>query len=652
MNDAELESWLGPGGRISQVLTRHEQRPGQLQMARRVAATFEAGGILVAEAGTGTGKTLAYLLPALLSGKKVVVSTATKNLQDQIFQKDLPLLAEAGLEFKAAYMKGRGNYLCLIRYERFDGEPVFLSKEEARLYPRLRAWAAETETGDRSEIELPDSFSTWRELSATADTCLGQKCPAWDRCFVTRMRAEAQRADVVVVNHHLFFADLGLRTGRSNPGGEVLPPFEAVVFDEAHALEEVASDHFGASASSGRLEDLVVDGEKGIAPSHSAFVNVAPLWQALRAAGARLFSAIGAALPPSLEATPLDGPIRRAADGELDELLSLLDETAEALEEAEEPEVASVGRRAEDLATDLRFLIRDVSPRHVFWAEQRTRSVMLRAAPIDVAEALRNRLWNDVGTAVLASATLSTAGRFDYPLQRLGLDGSPEEEQPLAVEAASWPSPFDYAKQALLYCPIDVPEPTDPAFALAASHEIERLCEMTGGRAFVLCTSLRQMQELHRLLESRLRWPVLLQGEAPKGRLLSRFIEEPSVLFASQSFWEGVDVPGEALSLVVIDKLPFAPPKDPVVAARIELARQQGRSPFDSYQVPHAALALRQGFGRLIRTAHDKGIVAVLDRRLRTKGYGRTFLDTLPPAQRIGDLGQLERAWQAIQATP
>jgi ATP-dependent DNA helicase DinG len=644
-----LEEILGPTGTLSRRFEGYEQRPSQLQMARAVAGALAERRYLLVEAGTGTGKTLAYLVPALLSGRKVVVSTATKTLQEQIFFKDLPLLArETGLSFKAAYMKGRSNYLCLSRYGRFEQEPLFQSKHDARLYPRIKAWARATETGDRAEVELPESFGAWRELSATADTCTGVRCPDYERCFVTRMRAEAQAADVVIVNHHLFFADLAIRTSRSRGAGEVIPGYDAVIFDEAHALEEIAADHFGTQVSSFRLEELCRDGERLLLPDHALFAEVTPSWSALRSHGQTLFAAVSAQLPTTGESTRMTEALRVAARTHVGEVLGVLGELSEALSPAEEAEVAALGRRADELAESLRFVLAEEQEGHVHYAEQRARSVTLRAAPVDVAEELAERLYAKLDTAVFTSATLSAAGSFEFLQRRLGLtdaQGTPRVEQ----QTLSLPSPFRYAEQALLYVPVHLPEPNDPGFNPAAADEIEALCALTEGRAFVLCTSLRAMSELHQLLTGRLPYPMLLQGELPKHKLLERFREAPSVLFASQSFWEGVDVPGDALSLVVIDRLPFANPRDPVVAARIEWIKKRGQAAFDSYQVPEAALSLRQGFGRLIRTQRDRGIVAVLDKRIRTKGYGKQFLASLPDATRIGERQKLGPAWERIR---
>ncbi|MBS2026951.1 MAG: ATP-dependent DNA helicase [Deltaproteobacteria bacterium] len=637
-------------------------------MAEAVTRALAERRYLLVEAGTGTGKTLAYLVPALRSGRKVVVSTATKTLQDQIFFKDLPLLAErAGLSFRAAYMKGRSNYLCLARFGRFEQEPLFQTKHDARLYPRLRAWAKATETGDKSELDLPEGFAAWRELSATADTCTGQRCPDYEACFVTKMRAEAAAADLVVVNHALFFADVAVRTGKSKEviedddaadpsdekrrpmrgAGEVIPRYDVVIFDEAHALEEIASEHFGTHISSFKLEELARDGERMLLPGHEKYPEAAPAWAALRTASQALFGAVSAQLPQS-ESVRLTPALREAAMAQSSDTFRVLESVRESLAGDELAEVASLGRRAGELAEQLRFVLAEEKPSHVYFAEQRMRSVALRAAPVDVAEELARRVYPALDTAVFTSATLSTGGSFEFLKKRLGLVDSKGQPR-VELESKSLPSPFDYGSQSILYVPVHLPEPNDPRFTAAAAAEVEALTHVTDGRAFVLCTSLRQMGELYKLLEGRLPWQMLLQGELPKQKLLERFREEPSVLFASQSFWEGVDVPGDALSLVIIDRLPFANPKDPVVAARIQWLKEQGQEPFDAYQVPEAALSLRQGFGRLIRTQRDRGIVAVLDKRVRTKGYGRKFLESLPPATRVGDFAKLGPAWKKIR---
>lgn len=664
--DLTVDLVLGPRGPLSAALARYEHRPEQLEMARAVERAFRERRFLLAEAGTGTGKTLAYLVPAVLSGRKVVVSTATKTLQDQIFFKDLPLLQErVGLEFDATLLKGRGNYLCLHRLERLTQEvdvgalpppPAGLlgSREEVALLPQVRAWAERTESGDRAELDLPESFSGWERLSSTSQTCLGQRCPLYEDCFVTRARRRAEAADVVVVNHHLFFADLSLRS--SGRGEGVLPRYDAVIFDEAHALEDAATPHFGFHVSSHQVEDLCRDAVGALGHGDVRAGMLDALAARLRSHAEAFFHAVPRAV--GLErGEGREGSVRLTppAIERLGSLVGALTDSLAALasfaSEVEEPDVAALGRRGEELTEALSFISNAVSPDYVYWAEGRGRGLALRAAPIDIARELQGRLYGGVDTVVFTSATLTAEGRFDFFARRVGLltgadgeegagEGGPAEP-PLQV---SVPSPFDYERQAALYVPAHLPEPNQPGFAEAVADELVALAEVTGGRAFALFTSLRNMEQVYQLARERLPYQVLLQGERPKAALLEAFRREPSVLFAAHSFWEGVDVPGDALSLVVIDRLPFASPGDPLVAARIHQLQERGLEPFGHYQLPQAAISLRQGFGRLIRTREDRGAVAVLDKRLRTKSYGRAFLRSLPRTRRFGERDALA-AW-------
>ncbi len=674
-----IEEVLGPAGRLARALPGYEHRADQLAMAHAVERALSSRAYLVAEAGTGTGKTLAYLVPAVLSGRRVIVSTATKTLQEQIWQKDLPLLRDAcGLAFTAAYLKGRANYFCLARAEEFARAPTFAVREEAALWPRIEAWARETQTGDRSEIDLPDHFLTWRDLSATSDSCVGRECGRYEECFVTRARAQAAEADVLLVNHHLFFADLAMRTSRA--GVEILPEHDVVIFDEAHALEEVATEYFGLQVSSYRVEELARDAQRAVAdrPDLGSFMKAAT--SELRKAGERFFQGVAdglrgrpaghgerrarrmsgprpprgphlmsAASPRSLISSEQSDEAVRAMLTE-DVLVPLardqdrVDEALQALRElvAEggSPQLAQVARRAGELRVELAAVTAMKEPSRVYFGEARGRGVFLRAAPIDVADELQARLYRRTDTVVFTSATLAAQGHFEYFRRAVGL--APEFD----VAEARFPGPFDFSRQAALVSPEGLPEPNDPSFVPRAAEAIRALAAITGGRAFVLCTSTRNMQALHHA-SRQLPYRVLLQGERPKGRLLELFREEPSVLFATASFWEGVDVPGAALSLVIIDRLPFAPPGDPVVAAKLRAAEAEGRDGFSELQVPAAALALRQGFGRLIRTRDDRGLVAVLDRRLVTKGYGRAFLATLPSSPLLRSVEDARRWWEA-----
>ncbi|MBL8940670.1 MAG: ATP-dependent DNA helicase [Archangium sp.] len=619
-------------------------------MARGVEVALETGTALLAEAGTGTGKTLGYLVPAVLSGKRVVVSTATRTLQDQVFTKDIPLLRDVvGLPFEAALLKGRSNYLCAHRFEAFDQAPTFATPEDATWWPAFRKWAMTTETGDRGETRVPENWSGWPLVSTTSDACLGGKCPLYESCFVTKGRRAAADCDVIVVNHALFFSDLSLRTRGGEEKLGILPPYDAVVFDEAHALEDVATEHFGVSVSAGRLTSLAQD-LVGVLPVTDARAShLAALSVTLRSRSEALFRELSLAFPVEpLETQRRQGDftltpevvdqLRPPAAATLETLAAIA-----ALTGDDDPDLGALNRRAVETAAALEHVVQADDVRQVYWAETRGRSLALRAAPIDVGESLARFLYEDVGAVVFTSATLtSSTGRqersFDYVARRFGLD-------PKATATVSVESPFDFPSQAAFYVPSHLPEPNAPDFTLQFSREVLRLIRLMGGRAFVLCTSLRHLDEVHALVSPHVEVPVFKQGDAPRTVLLEQFKEKPSVLFASHSFWEGVDVPGDALSLVVMDKVPFAPPNEPLQAARIEAVRKAGGNPFDEYQVPQAALSLRQGFGRLIRTRTDHGIVALGDTRVLTKRYGKQLVASLPAATRFSRLDDVKRWW-------
>jgi ATP-dependent DNA helicase DinG len=646
-----LREVFDPGGALSRVLPAYEPRPPQLAMAARVEDALAHGRALVVEAGTGTGKTLAYLLPAARSGLKVVVSTATKTLQEQLADKDVPLLRALGVDANVAFLKGRQNYLCLLRFEQFQRNPTFAVREEAALFEGIAAWAETTQTGDRAELlELPENLASWRDLSASADQCLGAKCAHYDRCFVFRMRREAADADVIVVNHHLFFADLALRSSSAgDAGAAVLPAYDAVVFDEAHAVEEVATEHFGAQLSSFRVGELARDALKAL-QARPEMLEAAGLATRLSREGRDFFDAAlevaQAGKAPQGESARwalLPGALKPAEPERL-KLVELTRALGAALAAGADEELALLERRCLTLGADLAlFSESQRRPDLIHWAESRAGHLFLHASPIDVASLLQEKLYDRIGPVVFTSATLAVGGQLDYFARRMGLSDDSGPLFPLQSEVLA--SPFDYQSNAALYLPREIPDPQDAAFPEAVAEELRALLPITGGRAFVLFTSLRNMRAVHELLADELPWRVLLQGEAPKSQLLKRFRERPSVLFASQSFWEGVDVPGEALSLVVIDKLPFSSPGEPIVAARIERLRANGEDAFYGYQVPQAALALKQGFGRLIRSATDRGVVAVLDGRMTRKAYGRLFVASLPRCRVLRSAEEVSAFW-------
>ncbi len=645
------------GGALSQALPDYEPRAGQAEMAARVADVFENGGVLLAEAGTGTGKTLAYLVPAILSRQRVLVSTGTKNLQEQIYFKDIPTLRAAlDVPFTATYMKGRANYVCLHRIDLLSegnspqSHDVFL--------PIIRDWSKTTDTGDRAELEdLPEDLPFWSEVAATAEACIGSDCPRYTECFVTRMRQRAAESDVVIVNHHLLCADAAVR---QNAFGEVIPACSYAVVDEAHQLEDVATQYFGFSISTYRIEDYARDVERfvasGAVTTRSAQVELQKGVDRLRDHARSFFTELAFAHRSS---DRVRGEERvRATDqslahtrevaaymaGSLDLLEGALALLAPARPADDEPSTpsdgAALGRRAGEIRDELRFLLRAGDPAYVYFVEFRGKGIFLRASPIDVSAIVRDLLLDRVRGTVLTSATLTVDGGFGYVRGRLGIGQA--EEVRLASE-------FDYESQALLYLPPRMPDPRSPEFALAAGRQVIELLKRSQGRAFVLFTSYASLRSVQAIVEMALEYPMLVQGTAPRSQLLRQFRNTPnSVLFATASFWQGVDVVGEALSCVIVDKLPFASPGDPITSARIEAIRAAGGEPFDEYQVPLAILTLQQGLGRLIRHRRDRGVLAVLDPRMRTKGYGRRFIASVPPAPVVHDLDAVERFFSIV----
>jgi len=647
-----VDETFAPDGPLARTIPDFEPRAGQVTMAAAVASVFERGGVLLAEAGTGTGKTLAYLVPAILSRDRVLVSTGTKNLQEQIYFKDIPALRDAlGIPFTATYMKGRANYLCLHKLDQLH-EDVGPASHDVFL-PMIRDWAEKTETGDRAELEdLPEDLPFWNEVSATADTCLGQECGRYDDCFVTKMRQRAAASDLVIVNHHLLCADAAVR---QSAYGEVIPACHRAIVDEAHQLEDVATQYFGYSVSTWRLEELARDIERALTavaggdPQATADVTKAidRLRDYARAFFTELTFAIRAAARGREErvrvsAQTLQPAMDAAADltgaldilqGTLAELARLKPDTTDDDADTTPTDVPALVRRAGELRDELRLLLRADDPEYVYFVELRGRGVFLRASPIDVSAIIRELLLDRMQATVLTSATLSVDGTFEYVRDRLGIRDA--DEVRLASE-------FDFATQAILYLPPRMPDPRADTFAAAAGREVVELLKRSRGRAFVLFTSYAAMRAVQAIAEMALDYPIFSQGTAPRSQLLRQFRETPhAVLFATASFWQGVDVVGDALSCVIIDKLPFASPSDPITAARIDAIRARGGDPFGEYQVPLAILALQQGLGRLIRHRRDRGVLAVLDPRLRTKGYGRRFIASLPPAPVVHDLSRV-----------
>jgi ATP-dependent DNA helicase DinG len=654
-------------------------------MAEAVEKALEEKRHLIVEAGTGTGKTLAYLLPVIRSGKRVIISTGTKNLQEQLFYKDIPFLERAlfgeavsGDEgakrrLSVCYMKGRNNYLCRKKLYDLTDQPVLSGLQEIEQYRAIAAWEKTTATGDRAELaELPEASALWYKLDARADACAGQKCSEWERCFVTEMRRRGMESDIIVVNHHLFFADLAIKLqAEGAPDAGILPEAAAVIFDEAHELEDVAGNYFGISVSNLRVDDLARDVEASLQHNRMLSASLSGALGSLREKSQFFFSL----LPPG-EGRFAFETRREFLEENGDEFLALnqaLTRLAGELEALpQKPEEAfNFMRRAQELQVQLGFAMESDDRNTVFWIERRggrapgrgttreargfssaakgpvenrgtasegnergRRNVFLQATPIDVGPILRECLWSKLDCAVLTSATLAVGGGFEYIRQRLGMEHARE---------SVLPSHFDYENQVLFYVPPDLPDARTPQFTAKAAERIRKLLEITRGRAFVLFTSYAQMNDIYERLLGELEFPMLRQGDAPKSALLEEFRLTPNaVLFATSSFWQGVDVQGEQLSCVIIDRLPFAVPSDPVVAARVKAIDADGGNAFFQYQVPAAVITLKQGFGRLIRSLHDRGLLVLLDNRILKKQYGRVFIESLPNYRKTTEMRVVE----------
>jgi ATP-dependent DNA helicase DinG len=668
-----LYQFFSPGGVLARTHPAYEFRRGQLQMAEAVEKALEEKRHLIVEAGTGTGKTLAYLMPVIRSGKRVIISTGTKNLQEQLFYKDIPFLEHAlfgdsGSRLSVCYMKGRNNYLCRKKLYDLTDQPVLSGLQEIDQYRAISAWEKATATGDRAELaELPETSQLWHKLDARSDACIGQKCSEFERCFITEMRRRGMESDIVIVNHHLFFADLAIKLQADGaPDAGILPEAAAVIFDEAHELEDVAGNYFGISVSNLRVEDLARDVESSLQHNRMMSASLSGALGSLRERSQFFFSL----LPPGEGRFAFETrPEFLEENGDeflaLNQALTRLAGELEGLPQKPE-EVFNFVRRAQEIQMQLGFAMESDDRNTVFWIERRggrgvreghgfsradsrdsgnralasegnargRQNVFLQATPIDVGPILRECLWSKLECAVLTSATLAVGGGFEYIRQRLGMEHARE---------SVLPSHFSYESQALFYVPPDLPDTRTPQFTAKAAARIRQLLEITRGRAFVLFTSYAQMNDIYNRLLGELEFPMLRQGDAPKSALLDEFRLTPhAVLFATSSFWQGVDVQGEQLSCVIIDRLPFAVPSDPVVAARVKAIDADGGNAFFQYQVPAAVITLKQGFGRLIRSLHDRGLLVLLDNRILKKQYGRVFIDSLPNYKKTTDMRAVE----------
>ena len=616
-------------GPLAETISGYRMRQQQLEMALAIEAAIKGNKQLVAEAGTGTGKTFAYLIPALLSGGKVIVSTGTKTLQDQLYTRDLPAVRDAlKVPVTVAMLKGRANYVCHFHLERAANEGRFVSREDAGYVHIIRNFMENSSTGDKAELtEVPENATIWPSVTSTRDNCMGQECNYYKDCFVMEARKRALAADVVVVNHHLFFADVMLR---DEGVAELLPSANTVIFDEAHQLPEVAGLFFGEDVSTSQLLELARDAE-------AEYITTAKDCPALQEAANKLEKSVrDFRLVFAYEGSRM--PVQKAlalknfdsAYAEMQEKLKALTDVLET-QAARDPALENCWQRGAALMIQLQRWLGAENANLVRWVEVFTQSVQLHATPLSVAEGFGKQLNAQPRAWIFTSATLAVKSDFSHYINQMGLTNA---------DTGYWSSPFDYDKQALFYAPPDMPDPNSPGYSASVAAAALPVIQASQGRAFVLCTSLRAMREIHALLkeafeQNGIEYPLLMQGESSRTELLERFRKRGNaVLVGSQSFWEGVDVRGEALSCVIIDKLPFAPPDDPVLSARIDKLNAEGKNAFMEYQLPYAVITLKQGAGRLIRDEADRGVLMICDPRLITKPYGRRIWQSLPPFKR------------------
>ena len=637
----DLDTIFAEDGVLAHAFKDYRTRPQQLEMARAIAAAIDKHEILVAEAGTGTGKTYAYLAPALLSGGKVIISTGTKTLRDQLYFRDIPAMREAlKVPVTVAMLKGRANYVCHFHLERAKNEGRFMTRDDSRYLTQIERFARSSDSGDKSALsEVPENAGIWSYVTSTRENCLGQECAYHKDCFVMEARKRAQGAEVVVVNHHLFFADVMLR---DEGVAELLPASNTVIFDEAHQLPDTASLFFGENLSTSQLLELAHDAHG------EAMVTAKDFTQLPEGAAALEKSTRDLRLVFPQDSVRLPLTAAQGTRGFADALLEVkakLDALNKLLESQAErsPGLENCWQRGTQFAAQLKRWMDEESNGSVRWVEVFNRALQLNATPLSIGEIFRKQIDDHTRAWIFTSATLAVKKDFSHYQSQMGL-----------LEAATgfWDSPFDYENQAVLYSPHGMPEPNSRGYTEAVVAAALPVIRASGGRAFLLCTSLRAMREAHELLKEAfekegLEFPLLLQGEGTRTELLERFRRlGNAVLVASQSFWEGVDVRGSALSLVIIDKLPFSPPDDPVLAARIEKINQEGRNAFMEYQLPHAVITLKQGAGRLIRDETDRGVLMICDPRLLTKQYGRRIWQSLPPMKRTRELAEVEKFFE------
>ncbi len=633
-----IESILGPDGMLAKNLKGFEFRPSQMQMALNLAESIRNKVPALVEAGTGTGKTFGYLVPAVLSGKKTVISTGTKNLQEQIYFKDIPLLRNAGCRpIDAVIMKGRKNYLCLYKHRQFFAQPSLLNSALNEQGKQIEKWIQTTTFADRSEVAwLKDDDLLWDALSCASDQCLGSECPCFNDCFLGKLRSRAAGARIIIVNHHLFFADMKVKEGGF---GEIIPRFQVAVFDEAHTVEEIATSYFGESISTRQLSDFAGDFDKAVKDSgkgrkKTASTKAAGPLKTLRAESERLKVFF---LEKKEKGRLEDGELAKLEEGPLRNIKNALNAIREApdLKASDNEKIRMLLARAKELKQTLENVSGKKGSNWLNWYEKRNKSLALYASPLDISQSLNQWLYEKLETVVFTSATLSTGGAFSYIHNRLGL--------PEHFIQGIYPSDFDFNTQALLYIPERMPLPADPDFSRAAAEEMQKILTKTRGRALILFTSHYNLNMAHQMLKDTIPYTLYKQGDAPRSVLLESFKRDiSSVLMATGSFWQGVDVPGEALSCLIIDKLPFDSPGEPLVGAKIDAIRAKAGNPFFEYQIPSAIISLKQGLGRLIRKSTDRGILSILDIRIRNSRYGKLFLKSLPPMPVTQDLKDID----------